>query len=226
MFRARKAVIALAASVGLVAGLAWCQPATARASAIAGVWQLNTRLSEAPKALEGEPGGERRQGGPDGGTGGRRGGGMGGHRGGGMGGPEGGGMGGHRGGGMGPDGGAGREGGPAGRGELLGGAASIKVTVQDQDVHIISADGRVRILTPNGQPVERERGFLTVSETARWTEGRLVVTSTTPRGMILTETIGPAEDGGGRLVHIVEMKRATSDETRTARWVYDKTAGN
>lgn len=225
MFQSRRMIIALAVSAGLVAGLAWCQPAAARAIGIAGVWQLNQGLSVAPKAPQGVPDGTM-GGPPDGGMGGRRGGGMGPGGSGGMGGSEGGGMGGRRGGGMGPDGGAGREGGPGGRGALLGGAASIKVIFQDQDIHIISADGRVRILTPDGQPVDRERGFFTVSETARWADDRLVITSTTPRGMILTETIGPAEDGSGRLVHTVAMKRATSDETRTARWVYDKAPGN
>lgn len=225
VFPSRRVIIALAASAGLVAALAWCQPQAARASLIAGIWQLNTRLSEPPKAREGELGGGRRPGGPDGGMGGRRDDGTGERRGAGMGPGRPGGTGGHRGGGMGPDGGRGREGGPGGREAGLGGAASIMISLEDGEVHIISGDGRVRILSPNGQPMDRERGFLTVSETARWTDGRLLVTSTTPRGMISTETIGPAEDGSGRLVHTVEMKRAEGGETRSARWVYDKTAG-
>lgn len=195
--------------------------------ALAGVWTLNRSLSEAPQAPSDEGGGQR---GPRGGGGsfGGYGGAMGGP-GGGMGGPPAGMRGAER--GMGDQAGGRLErearDGEHGRGDrpgFVGGAAALKLDVQDAEVRIITEDGHVRILTPDGQPVKRERGFLTVDETAKWENGRLTVTSSAPNGTLVTETLGLAEDKSGRLVHEVQVTRIDSGTPRTARWVYDRSA--
>jgi hypothetical protein len=206
--------MAACAATVLGAGVVFAAP-PAPGSALTGMWQLNNHLSRAPKRPEGA-GGQHFSGGFGGG--GHHGGGMGGGYGderpeGAEGGPEGG-----------PEGGFGHEeaGGTHHSAAMFSAPETIKVDLDGTALRIISPDGHVRILTPDGTPVERERGFVTVTETARWDTGRLVVTSSTPNGRTITETFALADDGSGRLVHTVAMAQAASGESTTARWVYDR----
>ena len=227
--KARQTVLALAGAAALclfLGGVAGPQTSPPW-QGLAGVWTLDASLSEAPKA-EGREGDQHR--GPRGGGGsfGGRGGGLGGP-GGGMGGGGdlggyGGGMEGSYGGEMEPGGSGGRGGGraPGDRPRFLGGAAAFKLDVLDKEIRLIGDDGRVRMLAPDGQPVERSRGFVTVTETATWENGRLVVTSSDPKGLLVTETLGLAEDGSGHLVHTVQVTHQESGTPRTARWVYER----
>jgi hypothetical protein len=187
------AVIASALAVTVAGAQEAASPAK-----LGGVWHLDKSHSEAPRAPEGM---SRSHGGF---------------------GPGGASVGGRHG-GMRPGGdlalGGGRD--VQGTGGLLGGAESIKVDVLDNEVRIISDDGHVRIITPDGQPVQRERELMTVTETANWQDGRIIVTTSTEKGLAITETFGLAEDGSGRLVHTIQVMRPDSKEPRTARWVYD-----
>jgi hypothetical protein len=112
---------------------------------------------------------------------------------------------------------------PAGSpGGGMGGAKTVKIVVIDNDVRIISAEGNVRVITPNGQAVERQRGFQTVMETARWDTDQLVVSSASEGGPTTSETFALADDGSGRLVHTLRMPpRPDGGELGTITWVYD-----
>ncbi|MGE5235092.1 MAG: hypothetical protein ACM3O7_01940 [Acidobacteriota bacterium] len=208
-------IAGVVAVTALAAGLAFSEPSSPT-GALTGMWQLNKRLSAAPKRPESTDSG-RVSGPMGGGMGGRHGGGTGGRWGGGS--PEGRGE---------PEGergpGSQRMGDARDGSGMLGAAATIKVDLDGNDVRIISPDGHVRILTPDGKAVERERGFVTVTEIARWDGDRLVVTSSTPKGRRITETFALADDGSGRLVHTIAVSQADATGSRTARWVYDRSA--
>ena len=137
---------------------------------LVGQWVLNKAESDIPKRPEGG-----RRGGPPGGPGGGMGGpgdGMGGP-GGGMGG-YGGGMGGHGGGMGGPGGGPGGEhGGRPGGSDPVAGASSLMVQLEGLELKLVSGEGRVRTITIDSQPVERQRGRMTVTETASFRDGQV-----------------------------------------------------
>jgi hypothetical protein len=104
----------------------------------------------------------------------------------------------------------------------LGDTETIMISVHNDEVRITSDDGHVRILTPDATPVERVRGFETVTETARWDGRRIVVTATTQKGTLITETFSLDEDGSGRFVHSAQFADPWSNKPRTVRWVYDR----
>jgi hypothetical protein len=213
----RHALAMVAAAVTALAAAVLLAASPSPGTGLAGTWELNSHLSKAPKRPENSAGGRF-----SGGFGGdRHGGGMGGRWGSERGeGAEGGpprGQEGDRAGGPAGQSGAGPRGGET----MFSAPATIRVDLEGADVRIISADGHVRIITPDGKAVERERNFVTVTETARWDTGKLVVTSSTPKGRLITETFAIADDGSGRLVHTIAMTRAQSKDTRTATWVYD-----
>lgn len=170
--------------------------ADSAATLVVGTWSLNRDLSEIPTP----PQGERPQGPPPDG-------------GGPMGGPPPSGSSAH------PEGGPGAP--PPGLGPM-GGAEGLTIVISGSDLSITSDDGRVRLITPNGQPVERKKGRMTVTETARWDSGTLVIESAGTRGPKITETFALAADGTDRLVHTMTMPRPDSDEASVVTLVYDR----
>lgn len=199
------------ASAALLAALLVGIPVAAQTTTgttLAGTWKRNDSLSDA-KAPEPTSGGERPHGAPGGGPGGGPP-------------PNGGPPPGGTGGGRGPSG----EGAPP-RGEKggpPGGADVLRIVVQGTEVRIAADSREVRILTADGTAVERERGRGTVTETAKWEGGALVVATTAPDRPALRETFSVAEDGSGRLVQTVQLPARGSGEPRTLRWVYDRSA--
>lgn len=200
-----RAAAALLAAVLVGVPLA-AQTATPGA-ALAGTWKRNDSLSDA-KTPEPPSKGDRPGGGPGGGPGGPP--------------PSGGPPPGEMGGGRGPrpDGAPprGEKGGPP------GGADVLRVAVQGTEVRIAADDRQVRILTADGSAVERQRGSETVTEVASWEGATLVVTTTAPGRPALRETLSLADDGSGRLVQTVQLPARGSEEPRTLRWVYDRSA--
>jgi hypothetical protein len=61
-----------------------------------------------------------------------------------------------------------------------------------------------------------------VTETAAWQDGTVVISSTSPEGPTVIETLALAEDDSGCLVHTVRMRRPGSDDETRTRWVYDR----
>ncbi len=166
------------------------------ATLMVGTWELNRDLSEIPAP----PRGERPQGPPP-------------DAGGAMGGPPPGDSSAH------PEGGPG--GPPPGHGPL-GGADTLTIVISGSDLSITSDDGRVRLITPSGQPVERRKRRMTVTETARWDSGALVIESVGARGPKITETYALVTDGTDRLVHTMTMPRPDSEEAAVVKLVYDR----
>lgn len=166
------------------------------ATLMVGTWELNRDLSEIPAP----PQGERPPGPPPDGSGP-------------MGGPP-------------PSGSSARpEGGPGGPPPgpgPMGGADTLTIVINGSDLSITSDNGRVRLITPNGQPVVRKKGRMTVTETARWDSGTLVIESVGTRGPKITETFTLATDGSDRLVHTMTMPRPNSDEASVVELVYDR----
>ena len=197
------------ASAAILAAFVLALPVVARAAApgeaLVGTWKRNDSLSDA-KTPEPPSTGDRSSGGPGGGpppNGGP---------------PPGGEMGGGRG---------GRPGGPPPRGDRSGppgGADVLRIVVQGTEVRIAADSREVRILAADGTAVERQRGKGTVTETAAWEGAVLVVSTTAPDRPALRETLSLAEDGSGRLVQTVQLPARGSEEPKTLRWVYDRSA--
>jgi len=116
----------------------------------------------------------------------------------------------------------GEHGGPPDRPEGPVGARTIRIEIHDADLRIISGNGHVRTVTPGGEAVERVRGPMLVTETARWEGDRLVIESVAEDGPMTSESIALAEDGSDRLFHTTVMPRPDSDELQKAIWVYDR----
>jgi hypothetical protein len=197
------------ASAALLAAFVLTLPIAARTgspgAALVGTWKRNDSLSDA-KMPEPPARGDRSAGGPGGGpppNGGP---------------PPGSEMGGGRG---------GRPVGPPPKGDRSGppiGAEVLRIGVQGTEVRIAADSREVRILTADGTPVERQRGKGTVTETADWEGAVLVVSTTAPDRPALRETLALAEDGSDRLVQTVQLPARGSEEPRTLRWVYDRSA--
>ncbi len=192
------------ASAALLAAFVLGLPVAAQVpspgAALVGTWKRNDSLSDA-KTPEPPSTGDRPSGGPGGGPppGGERSGGRGGR----------------------PDG-------PPPKGDRSGppgGADVLRIAVQGTEVRIAADSREVRILTADGTAVERQRGKGTVTETAAWEGTVLVVSTTAPDRPALRETLAPAGDGSGRLVQTVQLPAHGSEEPRTLRWVYDRSAG-
>lgn len=215
--RPQQMSLVLALGLACTAMAPWVEPATGQevsasasetgaAAGLVGSWTLDRSLSQVPTP----PAGGRHRGGASGGPGE------------GMGGPPPGGMEG----GPPPDEMGGRRGDrgePPARPEGLGGSRALKIELAGLDVRMTSASGRVRVITPGGEAVERARGPMLVTETARWEGERLVIESVAEDGPMTTESFALAEDGSDRLIHTVLMLRPDTNEQVKAVWVYDRT---
>jgi hypothetical protein len=186
--------------------------------ALVGQWQLNTSLSDDPRAKmrEGAGGGGGDRGGGGGGWGGGGGGGGwgGGGRGGGMGrGGGGGGWGGGRGGGMGRGGGS--QSAPSARRALLFPAPQLTITNLTPEVTVLAPDGTMRHLHADNKGYKDDDG---TEVKARWDEGKLVVDTKGERGNV-KETWAVASDPR-RLEVLLEVQRPSGDTVKIKR-VYD-----
>jgi hypothetical protein len=190
--------------------------------ALVGQWQLNTSLSDDPRAKmrEGAGGsGGDRGGGGRGWGGGGGGGGWGGGRGGSGGmGRGGGGWGGGRGGGMGRGGGGGGggESTPSARRALLFPAPQITITNLTPEVTVLSPDGTMRHLHADNKGYKDETTGTEVK--ARWDDSKLVVDTKSERGSV-KETWTAASDPR-RLEVLLEVQRPFGDAVKIKR-VYD-----
>lgn len=214
-----QSLLALAAGLTLAAAAPGAEPAgrpvalaslstNSVAVKMVGSWTLDRSLSQVPGPPAGGP----------------RGGGSLGSPGIGMGGPPPGGPGGATGGPPegGVEGGRSERGGPPPRPEGMGGTRTMTIELDDLDIRITSGSGRVRVITPGGEAVERARGPMLVTETARWEGERLVIESVADDGPITTEMFAFSEDGSDRLVHTMSMPRPDSDEQEKAVLVYER----